>query len=74
MRGFWFQKKSVQLKTALRDVIIYFFQKIRVSARLLAKICVSQGYCYVVYIYYYCGASEKKKSRKLVFIKGMQQG
>ena len=27
---------------------INFFQKIRVSARLLAKIRVSQGYCYVV--------------------------
>jgi hypothetical protein len=25
-----------------------FFSKNRVSARLLAKICVSQGYCYVV--------------------------
>ena len=32
IRGFWFQKKTVQLKTALREVYIYvlkgiFFQK-----------------------------------------------
>ena len=53
IRGFWFQKKTVQLKTALREVYTYvlkgfFFAKNRASSRLLAKIRVSQGYCYVV--------------------------
>ena len=43
----------MQLKTALREVYTYvlngfFFSKNRVSARLMAKIRVSQGYCYVV--------------------------
>jgi hypothetical protein len=46
IRGFWFQKKTVQLKTALREVYTYvlkgyFFQKNGVSSRLLLKIRVS---------------------------------
>ena len=53
IRGFWFQKKTVQLKTALLEVYTYvlkgiFFSKNSVSPRLLAKIRVCQGYCYVV--------------------------
>ena len=53
IRGFWFQKKTVQLKTALREVYTYvlkgiFFSKNSASPRLLAKIRASQGYCYVV--------------------------
>ena len=46
IRGFWFQKKTVQLKTVLREVYTYvlneiFFTKKRVSSRLLFKIRAS---------------------------------
>ena len=39
IRGFWFQKKTVQLKTALREVYTYvlkriFFSKNSVTSRL----------------------------------------
>ena len=68
MRGFWFQEKTVQLKTALREVYTYvlngfFFSKNRVSARLLVKISVSQGYCYVIQctLYYIFAIEEKDK-------------
>ena len=49
IRGFWFQKKTVQLKTALREVYTYvlkglFFQK----TVQLQGFSVSWGYCYVV--------------------------
>ena len=50
IRGFWGQKKTVQLKTALREVYTYvlkgiFFQK----TVQLQGFSVSQGYCYVVW-------------------------
>ena len=46
IRGFWFQEKTVQLKTVLREVYTYvlneiFFYKNRVSSRLLFKIRAS---------------------------------
>ena len=46
IRGFWFQKKTVQLKTVLLEVYTYvlndnFFSKLSVSSRLLFKIRVS---------------------------------
>ena len=49
IRGFWFQKKTVQLKTALREAYTYvlngiFFQK----TVQLQGFSVSRGYCYVV--------------------------
>ena len=45
IRGFWFQKKTVQRKTVLREVYTYvlneiFFSKNSVSSRLLFKIRV----------------------------------
>ena len=53
IHGFWFQKKTVQLKTALREVYTYvlkgiFFQKTVYLQGFWQKIRVSQGYCYVV--------------------------
>ena len=46
IRGFWFQKKTLQLKTVLHEVYTYvlhdiFFSKNSVSSRLLFKIRVS---------------------------------
>ena len=46
IHGFWFQKKTVQRKTVLREVYTYvlneiFFSKNSVSSRLLFKIRVS---------------------------------
>ena len=53
IRGFWFQKKTVQLKTLLREVYTYvlyeiFFSKNRVSSRHLFKIRATWGYTYVL--------------------------
>ena len=44
IRGFWFQKKTVQLKTALREVYTYVLKK----PVQLQGFSVSRGYCYVV--------------------------
>ena len=46
IHGFWFQEKTVQLKTVLHEVYTYvlneiFFSKNSVSSRLLFKIRVS---------------------------------
>ena len=61
IRGFWFQEKTVQRETVLREVYTYvlneiFFSKNSVSSRLLFKIRVSWGYTYVlmgIYIPYF---------------------
>ena len=62
MRRFCFRKKTMQLKTAHCEVYLCtkwdFFSKNSVSPRLLAKIRVSQGYCYVVQCTVYVKATQ----------------